>query len=307
MKRYIRAVVAGMLVALLFCMVKNFIGHKFPNSSYGMQAAIGMEEIDHLFIGSSLFRQGIDILTLEEHMEGKSYIMSYNGNQPVQILEEMRMLLRNDVKIENAYVDLYVYSAALRPAISDTKLIWDLDFSGKVTIYKDMVTYSEAGFSEFFDFFIKSNNEYMVMYPVFYSILQSEFYKGGNIRETIGSTSEILDNLGTPGDREGIDPVQKKALREIVKLCKEENINLYFVEVPKYYTLAETDYYIRLRSELESIVSDCKYAKAEEVVFDNENPAYYQDLFHLSAEGRRTYTKNLINRIEEIKEEEVVK
>ena len=77
--------------------------------------------------------------------------------------------------------------------------------------------------------------------------------------------------------------------------------------MPKYYTLAETDYYIRLRSELESIVSDCKYAKAEEVVFDNENPAYYQDLFHLSAEGRRTYTKNLINRIEEIKAEEVVK
>lgn len=307
MKRYIRAVVAGAMLALLFCLVKNFIGHKFPNSSYGMQAAIGMEEIDHLFIGSSLFRQGIDILTLEDNMEGNSYIMSYNGNQPVQILEELKMLLRNDVKIENAYVDLYVYSAALRPAISDTRLIWDLDLGGKVTLYKDMVTYSEAGFPEFFDFFIKSNNEYMVMYPVFYSALQREFYKGGNIRETLGSTSEILDTLGTPGDREGIDPVQKEALREIVTLCNEENINLYFVEVPKYRTLAEADYYIRLRSELEEVVSDCKYVKAEEVVFDNENPVYYQDLFHLSAEGRRTYTKNLVNRMEEMKAEEEAK
>ena len=82
---------------------------------------------------------------------------------------------------------------------------------------------------------------------------------------------------------------------------------MYFVEVPKYYTLAETDYYIRLRSELESIVSDCKYAKAEEVVFDNENPAYYQDLFHLSAEGRRTYTKTLVNCVEEMKAEEEAK
>ena len=176
MKKYIRAVMAGVMVALLFCMVKNFIGYKFPNSSYGMQAAIGMEEIDHLFIGSSLFRQGIDILTLENNMEGNSYIMSYNGNQPVQILEEMKMLLRNDVKIENAYVDLYVYSAALRPAISDTKLIWDLDFGGKIAVYKDMVIYSEAGFPEFFDFFIKSNNEYMLMYPIFYSTLKNEFY-----------------------------------------------------------------------------------------------------------------------------------
>lgn len=293
----------GLFIALCFLGVKNFIAYKFPNSSNGMQAAIRQGRIEHLFMGSSLFRQGIDIYTAEDMLEGNSFVLSYNGNQPVQMLEELKMLLRNDVKIDNLYMDLYVYSSALRPAISDTRLIWDLDFQGKCNIYQDMVTYSEAGLSEFVDFYITSNNQYMIMYPIFNVVMEKEFYQGGNIRETSGSTREILDNLGTPGDREGIDKTQKAALLEIIDICKEEDIQIYFAEVPKYYTLDEADYYVRLRSELEAVVAEERIIRASELSFDNRNPAYYQDLFHLSGEGRRTYTKLLLEAVAEAKEE----
>lgn len=303
MKKYIKAVAVGIFIALCFLGVKNFIAYKFPNSSSGMQAVIRQRRIEHLFIGSSLFRQGIDIYTAEDMLEGNSFVLSYNGNQPVQMLEELKMLLRNDVEIDNLYVDLYVYSSALRPAISDTSLIWDLDFQGKCNVYQDMVTYSEAGFSEFVDFFIAANNQYMIMYPVFNAVMNKEFYKGGNIRETSGSTREILDNLGTPGEREGIDKTQKVSLLEIIDICKEEDIQIYFVEVPKYYTLDEADYYVRLRSELEAVVADEQIIKASALSFDNRNPVYYQDLFHLSGEGRRTYTKLLLEAVAEAKEE----
>ena len=37
--------------------------------------------------------------------------------------------------------------------------------------------------------------------------------------------------------------------------------------------------------------------------FDNRNPEYYQDLFHLSGEGRRTYTKLFIEAVAESEEE----
>lgn len=303
MKRYIKAAAVGLLFALCFLGVKNFIAYKFPNSSSGMQAVIAQKNIDHLFVGSSLFRQGIDIYTVEDRLGSSCFVLSYNGNQPVQMLQELRMLLRNDVMIRNLYVDLYVYSSALRPAISDTKLIWDLDFQGKCAVYGDLAVHSEAGLPEFVDFFIASNNEYMMLYPVFHAVMSKEFYKGGNIRETKGSTCEMLDFLGTPGDRKGIDSTQKEALLSIIQLCKENNINLYFVEVPKYYTLSEADYYIRLREELENVVAGEPIIKASDLSFDNTNPLYYQDLFHLSAEGRRIYTKMLLSAVAEDKEE----
>ena len=291
------------MLAVCFCGIKNFIGYRFPNTSNGMQAAIGQKKIDSLFLGSSLFRQGIDIMTLEEGLEGNSFVMSYNGNQPVQMKEELEMLLRNDVEISNLYVDLYVYSSALRPAISDTRLIWDMDMKGKVAVFWDMVTYSEAGFSEFVDFFITSNNKYMVCYPMFQMVSKNEFYKGGNLRETLGSTKEVLDSLGTPGDREGIDETQKDALQEIMEICEREGIRLCFVEIPKYKTLAEADYYVRLHNELEDTVKSVEYVSAKESGFDNTNPEYYQDLFHLSAKGRREYTGLLIDRIKGKEEE----
>jgi len=34
--------------------------------------------------------------------------------------------------------------------------------------------------------------------------------------------------------------------------------------------------------------------------FDNENPAYYQDLIHLSTEGRTEYTKLLCEALKEV-------
>ena len=297
MKKYWKAAGAGLLLAVCFCGIKNFIGYKFPNTSNGMQAAISEKKIDSLFLGSSLFRQGIDIMTLEQGLEGNSYVMSYNGNQPVQMKEELEMLLRNDVEISNLYVDLYVYSSALRPAISDTRLIWDLDMEGKMAVFGDMVTYSQAGFTEFVDFFITSNNKYMVCYPLFQMVSKNEFYKGGNLRETLGSTKEVLDSLGTPGEREGIDETQKEALQDIIAICESRGINLCFVEIPKYKTLAEADYYIRLHKELEEVVETAQYVSAEQSGFDNTNPEYYQDLFHLSAKGRREYTRLLIERI----------
>ena len=76
-------ILAGVLLAvLLLTGIKNEYARLLPVSSYGMQAAIRKKSIDHLFIGSSMFRQGLSIDVLEEELEGNVYILSYNGNQP---------------------------------------------------------------------------------------------------------------------------------------------------------------------------------------------------------------------------------
>lgn len=295
MKKYIKYMGIGLVCASLFCVVKNCVAYRLPCKSSGMQAAIQEQKIDSIFLGSSLFRQGIDIHTALEETKGNCFVLSYNGNQPVQMREELNMLLEHQVEIENLYVDLYVYSSALRPAISDTRLIWDLDMRGKIDVFSDMVKYSQAGAREFVDFFISANNEYFLFYPVYQLAMKNEFYKGGNIRETHGNTKDVLDYLTTPGDREGIHEVQKQALSDIIAMCKEHEINLIFLEIPKYETLDQADYYQRLRGELEEVVKGQEYIDASQVAFDNGNPKNYQDLFHLSAKGRREYTKQLFD------------
>ena len=112
-----------------------------------------------------------------------------------------------------------------------------------------------------------------------------------------------MDNLSLPGIRDGINQVQGDALKEIVRICEEENIELYFVEVPKYDTLDQAEYYVRMRNELEYVVAERTIIRASALSFDNRNPSYYQDLLHLSGEGRRTYTKLLLEAVVENKEE----
>lgn len=58
-----------------------------------MQAVLRKGETENLFIGSSMFRQGLDIDVLEERLEGSSYILSYNGNQPALMAMELQYLL----------------------------------------------------------------------------------------------------------------------------------------------------------------------------------------------------------------------
>lgn len=295
MKKYVKYAFMGLIFAMVFCCIKNFVAYRLPGKSSGMQAAIQEKNIDYLFLGSSLFRQGIDINIALEETKGNCFILSYNGNQPVQMREELAMLLNHQVEIENIYVDLYVYSAALRPAISDKRFIWDMDTRGKINVFSEMVEHSEAGTKEFVDFFISANNEYFLFYPIFQLVGRNEFYKGGNLRETPGRTRNVLDHLETPGDRERIHEAQKQALIDIIAMCKEQGIHLTFLEIPKYYTLEQADYYQRLQGELEQIIEGQEYISASQVGFDNRNPENYQDLFHLSARGRREYTKQLLN------------
>ena len=87
-------ILAGVLLAvLLLTGIKNEYARLLPVSSYGMQAVIRKKSIDHLFIGSSMFRQGLSIDVLEEELEGNVYILSYNGNQPAFMAMELEYML----------------------------------------------------------------------------------------------------------------------------------------------------------------------------------------------------------------------
>ena len=303
MKRILTAIGSALLAALLLIILKNEYARLLPVSTYGMQAAIAQEETENLFIGSSMFRQGLSIDVLEEELPGNSYILSYNGNQPALMAMELQYMLEEGLKIQNLYIDLYPYTAAADPWISDTKILLDTDLDFKLRAWRLMAESGEASFSDFFEFFVTANNEQLLTYPVNNRLVSSQFRNGGTLLSQEGSTKEELDALGTLGGREGLNEAQVQGYREIAALAEQYDLNLYFLETPKYERMYQDEDYRELYElclqevrELErswngsgSFAVIC----AEELNFDTSDAANYQDLIHLSAEGRKEYTKLL--------------
>ena len=52
------------------------------------------------------------------------------------------------------------------------------------------------------------------------------------------------------------------------------------------------EYFLKLMA-----VYDAPYILAHDVDFDNHNPDYFEDMSHMSGEGRRMYTKELIKHL----------
>ena len=101
MKRVLKTVAVAFIIALILILIKNEYARCLPASTYGMQAAIRKERVDNLFIGSSMFRQGLDIDVLEVELPGSSYILSYNGNQPALMALELQYMLEQGLPLAN--------------------------------------------------------------------------------------------------------------------------------------------------------------------------------------------------------------
>lgn len=310
MKRMGKALAGVLLAVLLLTGIKNEYARLLPASSYGMQAAIRKKSVDHLFIGSSMFRQGLSIDVLEGKLEGNVYILSYNGNQPALMAMELDYMLKEGLEIGNLYVDLYPYTAAATPWLSDTKILLDTDLGFKLDVWKLMKENNDTEFLDFYEFFITANNEQLLTYPIHNRLVSAQFRNGGNILTPGGQTKEHLDSLGMLGGRDGLQKAQLEGYEKILRLAKEHEIKVCFIETPKYERMYRDPDYVELYEacvkrvrELteEADGKDAGIILAEELEFDFSNPACFQDLIHLSAEGRTLYTGLLCESLEEIK------
>lgn len=309
MKRVIKTIAAALIVALALIVAKNEYARLLPVSTYGMQAVLKKGGTENLFIGSSMFRQGLDIEVLEENLDDSSYILSYNGNQPALMAMELQYLLEQGLKVKNLYIDLYPYTAAADPWISDTKILLDTDLKFKAEAWRLMKNSAGAGFRDFYEFFVTANNEQLLTYPLNNKIVSAQFRDGGSLISQPGKTREELYALGTLGSREGVNETQAEGYEKIVELAKEYGLNLWFLETPKYERMyADADYQKLYAEALEVIrrlqkswtgTGSFTVLCAEELNFDVSKAEYYQDLIHLSAEGRREYTKLLCEAIAE--------
>ena len=303
MKRILLTIAGALLAALLLVLVKNEYARLLPVSTYGMQAAIAQGETENLFIGSSMFRQGLSIDVLEEGLPGSSYILSYNGNQPALMAMELEYMLEEGLEVKSLYIDLYPYTAAADPWLSDTKLLLDTDLDFKLRAWELMRRSSGASFSDFYEFFVTANNEQLLTYPVNNALVSSQFRNGGTLLEQAGKTREELYALGTLGSRDGLNEAQVEGYRRLAALAEEYDLSLYFLETPKYERMYADEDYLELYGLcLETVrglekewngKGSFRIICAEDLDFDSSDAGNFQDLIHLSAAGRTEYTRLL--------------
>lgn len=285
---------------MLLFVKNNYSFMLLNNASYGSTNIINKGEINNLFIGSSMFRQGIDIKTLEDNRED-NYILSYNGNSPYLEYYELLNLLDNNVKINNLYVDMYVYVMYQEPKISDEKMLLEFDFKQK----KEILSKIGNGFSLLYETYVTSNNEFIITYPINSQIVNNTFYKGGSLLMPSGESSEVLDNSYVYDLSGDMNSIQIEYLIKLIKLAKDNNINLTFIETPKYATVKNNESYLEAMEKYKDILDDLDVRYIVNSIeanntysFLNDNPEYYFDNIHLSYKGRVAFTNVLLDYID---------
>lgn len=301
MKKTLISITIAFITFLLIVFAKNCFSIKLPNSAMGVQAVISASKenrIDYLFIGASSFRKGVDMPKIEKELPGKSFMLAYNGNQPMNMDVELSQIIANGVIPETLIVEFDPAMISNHADLSDKRLLWDIDMNSKITIWKELSKREDADFFMFYDYWVSSNIDYLATYPVSYPLISKRYYLGGNNGQeyTASKTKEELDAMPIKED-DGFNELQKSSILHIIDLCRDNGINIIFAESPNYITMYKDENYANKQKLLLELLESEKVTVYTSTDFklDNSNPEYYSDLTHMSSKGMEEYTKELIN------------
>ncbi|MBR4084640.1 MAG: hypothetical protein IKK33_10220 [Lachnospiraceae bacterium] len=308
MKRICTIIVSAIIISVLLIASKlTLTPILMKNANFGMSHLKKMKQVDKLFVGSSMFRQGI-------HPEGfgtKAYLLSYNGNQPYAEYLEVKELLESGVEIGTLYVDMYAYSMTAEVALSDTRIFQDVPPSFILALYEILREEGNADCGDLAEMLIKSNNEVFFTWPVSFPLINSRYQNGGNLGRTGGSSAEVLDEMSVEfTDTTDLNEIQCDYMEKLIKLCLDNQTEIVFVETPKYEKVYNEGNYLEImkkylqfleQNQCMVVISDqtakiCDSEKMECVrvySFDSQNPAMFMDLIHLSYDGRVQFSKLL--------------
>lgn len=296
-------IATSFLATGLIVLCKNAFSKDIPGASVGVSAIADIcnsneNGIDTLFIGASSFRKGINMHTIAENLPGESYMLTYNGNQPMNMDIEMTELYNSNAKIKTLVLEFDPGMIDAHADLSDKRLLWDIGLDSKTKIWKYLSNREDADFFMMYDYWVSSNIDYMFTYPVSKPIISKRYYRGGNTGEddVKGLTMEELNALPVKEDP-GFSDLQKQSLDNIISLCNEHNTKLVVLESPNYKKMYEDSNYAEKASILRDYFEDNNvtiYTK-EDLSFDYTNPSFYSDLSHMSSEGMNVYTEEIID------------
>ena len=343
MKKIFKSIAFALILSLMLILIKNeYARLLLSHANYGVQALItGYHNGEYndgkgvnIYIGSSMFRKGLDINVLNQNVDGVNYILSYNGTRPFQCYEELAYVLQKGVKIRHLYVDLYAFAMTVDPWVEDSRLLMETDFAFKCRLWKDMSRFSDSPIKNFWDMFVTTGNERLLSWPIDYRITNAQFLQGGNLQVEIGGGVDGMIPMSKADrvaqlkktDYDKILPVvfnknQESYVKKTISLCKNNNIPITFIETPKYASIMAQDNYaglmksyikLLLKNNVDFyLIEDSKFTcnseindekVAEDVIsFDTGNVDYFVDWLHLSSSGREEFTKNFTKALNKTK------
>ena len=277
------------------------------SANYGMRAICEEKEISSLYIGSSMFRQGINTAKLDS----ASYLLAYNGNQPALEFLQIKELIDNGANIKRIVIDMYPYSAASELNVSDSRIFMDGNMGYTFDVFS--LLKETKGYSYLMNILLQANNDGFVTWPFTHSLINERYYRGANTSSNKGLTNEQLDNMdSTLGGLATLNEDQKYGIINIIDFCRNKNIELLFIETPKYIRIHNNDNYIAMMKEYENLLDShnvkmllCNHTVSSLNVsnnsniacysFENDNGANFIDLIHMSYKGRNEFSSLLNN------------
>lgn len=294
LRKIVVTIVITILIIAGFVVGKNCLSYKIPNKAMGVRSVVAKGHIDTLFIGSSGYRKGIDMETLVDELDGQTFMLTYNGNEPFNILIELEEILSEGVSIGTLVVDFNPSMADRGADLSDKRLLWDITLAGKMKLWNEIKELESTTLFTMYDYWVLANNDYMVTYPVSYPLIASRYNYGGSTAadETIGLSKQELEELPIV-ENPGVNVLQKESILSIIRLCKENGINLIFMESPRYITMEEDENYQAKSKEMYALIEreGVRVILRKDLEFDNTKPEYYSDLTHMSGEGKKALTE----------------
>ena len=301
MKRTIATllIAIGIIVTIIF--LKNTYSCEIPIGSRGIKAAIDSGDLDVLFIGSSSFRSNIDMEIMDEEYQGKAFIIAYGGNQIVSSqIEYEEICNRSDHTYEQIIFELDPLMLTEDVDLSDSRIIWDLSWSGKRKLWSKLQESENTDLSTMYEYFVTSGMDDLITYPITNRIYKDRYYKGAKTGEILSPGKEYLESEPFDLSNRTMNSSQEKALRELIQECKDNNQEIIFLETPHYHRLFDEPVYQEYREAFCQILSEYEipFILSDMVEFDQHNPDYFEDMGHMSSIGREEYTENLIKSLE---------
>ena len=297
MKKAIITVAAALITIIAAVTFKNVYSCEMPIRNRGIHDAIKTGDLDVLFIGSSTFRANIDMPAMDEAFDGRVYDISYGGNQLVATsiqYDELKRRSGNDYGM--IVFELGPMMLTQEIALSDSRVIWDLTWEGKKQLWKSMYTAGNTDFPMMYEYFVTSGMDDLVTFPVTEPFYGTRYYKGAKTDETGSPGEAVLEGEEFYISDKTLVQAQADAVADIIRKCRDDGQEFIFLESPCYHRLQKDPTFIKYRKEYIRILdeNDAPYILADDVEFESDDPEYFEDMNHMSAKGRRAYTKELI-------------
>lgn len=307
----IKILFLALLACAAFLAVKNIYSCELSSQiDKGIYKAAKLGEITNLYIGSSMFGRGININEAEK-FAADSFILAYNGFDPTLELLVIEYLIKHNTAIKNLYLDMYAYSAAQESKLAESRMIFDSPLSLKIAIWQAITRNQENYLALTWELFISSGNDIFLLWPLYKRLVANRYHKGATLGNLSGTTREILDSTPVPQTGTGnINNSQKSAIIQIIKLCREHNINLVFIETPKFFDTINSGIYSSIMHEYINLLreNEAKYFISQELInrlkisgtgykFSHSDPSLFIDHIHLSTLGSVEFTRLMTSRI----------